>query len=218
MSTTSDVKKKSRPRRRNEDAILSAAEAVFAEFGYAGATTSQIARRAGIPKANLHYYYPAKEDLYRAVIANIFEIWTRPAEAFDDCDDPGEALARYIGAKMDISREHPVGSKIWAQEIMQGGPHTQDYLETTLKAWTESRVKVIKRWIAEGKITAVDPHHLLYMIWAATQHYADFEHQIEVLNDGKGLSDKQFAEAKHNVTQMILRGVGIDPEGLAVKT
>jgi TetR/AcrR family transcriptional regulator len=195
-------------REDNERAILSAAEAVFAEYGYAGATTGRIALRAGLPKANLHYYFPTKEALYRRVLANIFTIWLDAAAAFDDCDDPVEALTQYIHTKMDISRSHPMGSKVWANEILHGAPRIQDYLETTLRAWAASRVAVIERWIAAGKIAPVEPHVLLYMIWATTQHYADFGHQIATLNGGRALSDHQFEEAKHTVTRIILRGIG----------
>lgn len=196
-------------REENEKAILVAAEEVFAEYGFAGATTSRIAERAGLPKANLHYYFPTKEQLYRRTIDNIFTIWLQAADSFDESDDPAEALTRYIHTKMDISRVHPMGSKVWANEIIQRAPLIQDYLETTLREWTASRVAVIERWIAEGRIAAVDPHHLLYMIWATTQHYADFGHQIKTLNGGHELSDEQFAEAKRTVTEIILRGIGV---------
>jgi TetR/AcrR family transcriptional regulator len=53
-------------RRENERAILEAAEKVFAEAGFGGATMQLIADMAGLPKANLHYYFATKEDLYRA--------------------------------------------------------------------------------------------------------------------------------------------------------
>ena len=76
-------------REENENAILEAAEQVFAEYGFSGATTSRIADRAGIPKANLHYYFPTKEDLYRRVIDNIFNIWLDAANSLDESDDPG---------------------------------------------------------------------------------------------------------------------------------
>ncbi len=194
-------------REENERAILAAAEEVFAEYGFAGATTSRIAERAGIPKANLHYYFPTKESLYRRIIDNIFTIWLQAADSFDDCDDPVEALTRYIHTKMDISRSTPLGSKVWANEIIQRAPIIQDYLETTLRAWTASRVAVIERWIAERRIAPVDPRHLLYMIWATTQHYADFGHQIMTLNGGAELSDEQFEEAKRTVTEILLRGI-----------
>ncbi len=196
-------------RRENEATILQAAERVFAEYGFRGATTALIARQAGIPKANLHYYFPTKEALYRRVVDNIFMIWLEAANAFDDCDDPADALTRYISKKMDISRDHPMGSKVWANEIQRKAPVIQDYLETTLREWTESRVKIIRRWITEGKIAPVNPETLLYMIWATTQHYADFDHQIETLNDGKALTDSQFEDAKVQITRIILTGIGI---------
>jgi TetR/AcrR family transcriptional regulator len=201
--------RKSAVRRHNEAAILKAAERVFAESGYRGATTSLIAERAGIPKPNLHYYYPTKESLYRRVVENIFNFWLQTASAFDDCDDPEEALTRYIGAKMDISRSHPDGSKVWANEILHGAPVMQSHLETTLKRWTDDRVAVIERWIKEGRMRPIDARCLLYMIWSCTRHYADFDHQITTLNHGKPLSDEQFEQAKSQVVDIILNGVGI---------
>jgi len=204
---------KSAVRAEKERLILEAAETVFAEHGYRGATTGMIAERAGLPKANLHYYFPTKEALYRQVVENIFNIWLNAANSFDDCDDPEEALTRYITTKMDISRAHPMGSKVWANEILHRAPVIQDYLETTLRDWTLNRMAVIERWIAEGKMAPVDARTLLYMIWATTQHYADFNHQIDTLNNGKPLSDAQFETAKKTVVSTILAGIGIVPAG-----
>jgi len=195
-------------RRENEAAILKAAEEVFAEFGCKGATAAMLAEKAGLPKANLHYYFPTKLALYRKVVDDIFSIWLKSANSFDESDDPVEALTRYINEKMDISRAHPMGSKVWANEIIHKAPVIQDYLETTLRDWTDSRVVVIQRWIDEGKIAPINPEYLLYMIWATTQHYADFGHQITTLNGGKPLSDEQFDDAKRTVVEIILRGIG----------
>ena len=195
-------------RRENERAILEAAEKVFAEAGFGGATMQLIADMAGLPKANLHYYFATKEDLYRRVVSGIFEIWLDAASSFDDAPGPVEGIGAYIDAKMDISRTHPHGSKVWASEVMHGAPVIQDYLETTLRDWTEGRIAVIQRWIDEGKMQPVNPRHLLYLLWATTQHYADFGHQIQTLNDGRPLSDKQWREAKASVRDMVLRGIG----------
>ena len=195
-------------RRENERAILEAAEKVFAEAGFGGATMQLIADMAGLPKANLHYYFATKEDLYRRVVSRIFEIWLDAASSFDDAPGPVEGIGAYIDAKMDISRTHPHGSKVWASEVMHGAPVIQDYLETTLRDWTESRIAVIQRWIDEGKMAPVNPRHLLYMLWATTQHYADFGHQVQTLNGGKPLTDAQWNEAKASVKNMVLRGIG----------
>lgn len=198
-------------RRENERVILEAAEKVFAEAGFGGATMQLIADMAGLPKANLHYYFATKEDLYRKVVHDIFEIWLRAADSFDNAPGPAEGIGAYIDAKMDISRRHPFGSKVWASEVMHGAPVIQDYLETTLRDWTDGRIAAIQRWIDEGKMAPVNPRHLLYMLWATTQHYADFGHQVETLNDGHPLTDRQWREAKDSVKTIILRGIGVLP-------
>jgi TetR/AcrR family transcriptional regulator len=195
-------------RQQNETLILQTAEKVFAEAGFGGATMQLIADMAGLPKANLHYYFPTKEALYRQVVQNIFEIWLQAAGSMDRAPGPVEGIGAYIDAKMEISRRHPDGSKVWASEVMHGAPVIQDYLETTLRDWTTGRATLIQRWIDEGKMAAVDPEHLLYMLWATTQHYADFGHQIETLNGGKPLTEAQWRAAKDSVKTMILRGIG----------
>lgn len=195
-------------RQQNETLILQAAEKVFAEAGFGGATMQLIADMAGLPKANLHYYFPTKEALYRQVVQNIFEIWLQAAGSMDRAPGPVEGIGAYIDAKMEISRRHPDGSKVWASEVMHGAPVIQDYLETTLRDWTTGRATLIQRWIDEGKMAPVDPEHLLYMLWATTQHYADFGHQIETLNGGKPLTEAQWRAAKESVKTMILRGIG----------
>ena len=194
-------------RQQNEALILQAAEKVFAEAGFGGATMQLIADVAGLPKANLHYYFATKEELYRKVVSNIFDIWLHAAESMDNAPGPVEGIGAYIDAKMEISRRHPDGSKVWASEVMHGAPVIQDYLETTLRDWTAGRAAPIQGWIDAGQMAAVNPDHLLYMLWAATQHYADFGHQIETLNGGP-LTDVQWREAKESVKVMILRGIG----------
>jgi len=198
-------------RQENERLILDAAEKVFAEAGFGGATMQLIADMAGLPKANLHYYFPTKESLYRQVVQTIFEDWLKAADVFDAAPGPVEGLGAYIDAKMEISRRHPAGSKVWASEVMHRAPVIQDYLETTLVEWTEDRIRVIRRWIDSGQMDPVDPRHLLYMLWATTQHYADFGHQIETLNGGQPFTDAQWEEAKATVKAVILKGIGATP-------
>lgn len=202
--------KKPSTRGEKKSAILSAAENIFAVYGFKGATTQMIADFAGIPKANLHYYFPTKEALYSQVVQNIFDIWLDAADYFDQNMHPATALASYIDKKMEISRVHPNGSKVWANEVMHGAPIIQDYLETTLKEWTLSRENVIQGWIDEGLMDKINPKHLLYMIWATTQHYADFVHQVETLNDGAPLSDDDWVAASNDVKKIILAGVGLE--------
>ena len=199
-------------REETERLILDAAERVFAEAGFGGATMQAIADACALPKANLHYYFASKEKLYRRVVERIFNVWLEAADSFETSASPEVALRRYISRKMQLSREYRYGSKVWANEVMHGAPIIQDYLETTLRDWTDSRIRVIRRWIEAGQIRPVDPRWLLYMIWATTQHYADFAHQIETLNQGP-LDEGQWQEATEAVCGIILRGIGLEPAG-----
>jgi TetR/AcrR family transcriptional regulator len=203
------VRRKPRPtvREENERALLEAAEWVFAEQGFKGATTAAIARRAGVPKANLHYYFPTKEALYRSVIERVLTAWLAAAASFDSNEDPRPALSAYIGAKMDLARLMPLATRIWSAEIMRGAPVIQDFLDTTLTEWVASRERVVKRWIVAGKLKPIEPKFLFYMIWATTQQYANAAHEMATLNRGAPLSDKAFELAKSEVIEIILRGV-----------
>jgi len=193
-------------REENERVILAAAEAVFAEHGFGGATMAAIAARAGVPKPNVHYYFPTKERLYRAVVERVLIAWLDAASSFDTSDDPAEALTSYIGAKMDLARTMPLGSRIWASEIMRGAPVIQDFLDTTLTQWVRSRERVMRKWIAEGRLRPIEPKFLFYMIWATTQQYANAAHEIATLEKGP-LDDEAFERAKRQVVETILAGV-----------
>ncbi len=201
--------RKPRPtiREENERALLEAAESIFAEHGFAGATTAAIAKRAGVPKANLHYYFATTEALYRAVVERVRTAWLAAAASFDSSEDPREALAAYVGAKMDLAREMPLASRIWSAEIMRGAPIIQDFLDTTLSQWVASRERAVKRWIAAGKLKPIEPKVLFYMIWATTQQYANAAHEMATLNGGRPLDDAAFERAKRQVVETILGGV-----------
>lgn len=196
-------------REANQALILEAAEKIFAMNGFKGAATGDIAREAGLPKANVHYYFKTKSDLYREVLRHILDDWMSAASTFEAHDDPAKALRTYVRAKMEFSRKRPYGSRVWAREIMSGAPVLDDFLGTTLKLWLKERTRIIRRWIREGKIKAVDPQALLYMIWATTQHYADFEPQIIILNNGKELSDHSYRQRTEQVVDLVLGSVGL---------
>ena len=199
-------------REANEALILRAAEKQFALHGFRGTTTEGIANEARLPKANVHYYFKTKANLYRQVLKGILEDWMDAAAAFEADDDPQRALTLYITAKMQFSRQRPYGSRVWASEIMRGAPVMERFLGTTLKTWVNARVRTIRSWISAGKIRAVDPESLLYMIWAVTQHYADFERQIAILNGGNAVDERQYRERVEQVLKLILGSVGFEAQ------
>ncbi|WP_366658333.1 TetR/AcrR family transcriptional regulator [Fodinicurvata sp. EGI_FJ10296] len=199
-----------RTRRANEARILQAAEAVFAEAGFNGATMQAIAERAGLPKANVHYYFGTKEVLYRTLLDTILDMWVDAFDHFTPDADPATALERYIRDKMTWSRERPLASKVFANEIIHGAQHVEHYLSTKLRQTLDYRTGIIRQWIDDGRMAPVAPHHLFFTLWAMTQTYADFDVQIRHVLAVDALSDAEFDRATDHAIDFVLRGCGLD--------
>lgn len=165
----------------NEARILEAALDVFSAEGFRGTTLDRIAMRAGMSKPNLLYYFARKEDIHIALLDNLMETWLEPLEALDADGEPLEELRGYLRRKLAMSLTHPRESRLFANEIMQGAPRILPSLEGRLRALVERKAAVLRRWIEEGSLAPVDPVHLLFAIWATTQHYADFDVQVRAV-------------------------------------
>jgi TetR/AcrR family transcriptional regulator len=202
-----------RARARIEAKILSAAEAVFAEHGFSGASMSEIARRAGIPKPNLHYYCKTKQELYRRVLRRILDLWLGTADEIRPDADPAQALTHYIAAKIDLARRRPLASRVFANEVIHGAPQIGRFLANELQDWVAAKAKVIDGWIKSGKMRPIDPRHLFFMIWAATQTYADFAVQIAAVLGRKKLQPVDYERAARQTTEIVLRGCGLERPG-----
>jgi len=198
---------KTRIQMRNEERILDAAQDVFATYGYQGATIDEVADRAGISKPNLHYYFKRKRDLYLAVLRRTLEIWLVPLRELDRTGDPAVEIGNYIAHKVQLSRRFPAASRVFANEIVQGAPFLKSYLQTNLREVVERKAAVIQHWIDQGKLAPIDPYHLIFLIWAATQHYADFIPQIKAVMNVPRLNQGHFRKVEQSLSRIILHGV-----------
>jgi len=174
-------KKPSRIQMRNRSLILDAALDVFSVHGFRGATLDQIAEAAGLSKPNILYYFSGKEEIHVTLLSQLMETWLDPLVEMDADGDPMTELLAYVQRKLDMSRELPRESRLFAGEILQGAPRMLPHLEADLKPLFDEKCAVIQRWIEAGKLAPVNPQHLVFSIWATTQHYADFATQIGVL-------------------------------------
>ncbi len=199
-------------RQANEAHILGAAERVFAGAGFGGATMAAIAEAAGLPKANLHYYFGSKQVLYRAVLARILEDWLVPMHGITARADPRTALETYIRAKMTLSEQRPHASRVFANELLHGAPVVNTLLATELRALVQAKAAVIDGWIAARRMAPVDSVHLFFTIWAATQTYADFGAQVSAVLGRKELRAQDHARATEHVVALVLRGCGLFKE------
>ncbi|KEP70877.1 TetR family transcriptional regulator [Thioclava dalianensis] len=165
----------------NRRKILEAALEVFSAHGFRGATLDQIAVEAGLSKPNLLYYFPSKEAIHVALMGGLLEIWLAPLRALNPQGDPRSELMGYVRRKLQMSRDMPRESRLFANEMLQGAPRLSDTLGDELKELVDAKAEVIRDWSAAGKIAPVDPHHLIFSIWALTQHYADFDVQVRAV-------------------------------------
>lgn len=211
IKTESSGLKPSRIRQKNIQIILQAAEDAFVSNGFKGASIRDIADRAGLPKANVHYYFSSKVDLYGAVLNHIMELWGSVFSGLNPEDDPETALRQFIKAKMEYCQAHSNASRIFSSEIIHGGEHIKERLQP-FKHWIHSKSKVINGWVKQGKMNPVDPVHLLFMIWATTQYYVDFNPQVALVLGKDKLDTSDVDAYTESLCQMILKGCGIEPK------
>ena len=205
------TKRRGRKIEDKRSVILGAALSLFSRFGLHGTTVDQVAARAEVSKSNLLYHFPNKEELYVSVLRDLLHIWLEPLRGFSAEQDPREAIAGYIRNKLTISRDLPDASRLFCLEMVQGAPLLRDELGRELRDLIERKSEVIRAWVADGRLAPVEPHHLVFALWAMTQHYADFAVQVETLT-GRTLADAGFfEETVRNVQAIVLDGIARTP-------
>ncbi|MGB4826824.1 MAG: TetR family transcriptional regulator C-terminal domain-containing protein [Paracoccaceae bacterium] len=183
---------RSRIQQKNREAILDAALEVFSAHGFRGATLDQIAEGAGLSKPNLLYYFPSKEAVHRALLTGLLDTWLDPLKAMNPKGDPVEEVLGYVRRKLDLSRDYPRESRLFAGEIIQGAPRLREVIEGDLRRLVAEKSAVLSAWMDAGRIARVDPVHLIFSIWSLTQHYADFDAQVRMV---LGPGHDPYAEA-----------------------
>ncbi|WP_255418635.1 TetR/AcrR family transcriptional regulator [Paracoccus sp. JM45] len=172
---------------------------VFSANGFRGATIDQIAKSAGLSKPNVLYYFGSKDEIHKALLTAMLDLWLAPMQLIDPYGDPLEEVLGYVRAKMAMSRDYPRESRLFAYEILQGAPHLTEILGGGLREIVDRAVIILNRWMDEGRLARVEPRHLIFSIWSMTQHYADFEIQVRaVLGSGRD----PFAEGEVFLDQM----------------
>jgi TetR/AcrR family transcriptional regulator len=186
MTRAASRKNPTRIQRAKTEAILAAALDVFSTHGFRGATLDQIAEAAGISKPNLLYYFASKDAVHRILLERLLDTWLSPLRAFDAAGDPQAEINAYVQRKLDMARDYPRESRLFANEMLRGAPRITDQISGPLKTLVDEKAAVIRGWSRAGRIADVDPYHLIFSIWAVTQHYADFDAQVRAILPGNG--------------------------------
>ena len=169
-----------RPQRRSletRERLVEAALQVFASHGFEGATTREIARRAGVALAALPYHFTTKEALWRAAADRIFarlgETFRRRLEGLEGVDlrDPPAAdPARLRGASRP---RNPDLHRFMIQEGIARTPRLEWLVETHIRPIYDAIRALVEAAQRAGMAPPGRPEHLHYMlIGAASSVYA----------------------------------------------
>jgi TetR/AcrR family transcriptional regulator len=149
---------------KTKAAILKAALEEFSNEGVTGARTDEIARRAGVNKALLYYYFKDKEGLYGAALEQVFSgLHERVAAVLDRADLlPPERLLLYVRTHFDYIASAPVYPRLVQREFMRSAgrtlsPAASRVMERHGKPLYNRLEKLIDQGIAAGDFRRVDP-------------------------------------------------------------
>jgi len=196
-----------RIQREKREIILDAALEVFSTHGFRGATIDQIAEAAGMSKPNLLYYYRSKEEIHRTLLHRLLDTWLAPLREMKAEGDPLKELRGYIRRKIEMARDYPRESRLFANEMLQGAPRIIEMLTGELKPLVDEKARVLRQWMRAGKLAKTDPYHLIFAIWATTQHYADFDVQVRALLGPDQGGDGRFEDAARCIEVLFLEGL-----------
>lgn len=200
-------------RERLEFEIMEAAKRLFAQRGFGGVSLDHIAREVGTAKQNVLYYFGSKEELYRRVLHGVLDDWlAHMAAIVDNAGDPEAALRAYIAGKLRFSRDHPEGSRVFANEVIAGAPLFAQEIRDRVVPVLQTDIAVFNRWAEAGICRPVDATHLMVVLWASTQAYADFATQISLVLGKAALEPADFEAAEALLVDMVLRTVLVPPE------
>ena len=201
------TQRRTRIQQENEERIIEAALDIFSTHGFRGATIDQIAESAGMSKPNLLYYFRTKEAIHRIVIERLLDTWLDPLREMKAEGNPLSEIRSYVRRKLEMARDFPRESRIFANEILQGAPRIMDELTGPLKELVDEKALIIRQWIREGRLAPCDPYHLIFSIWATTQHYADFDSQIRAVLGAERYDEGRFEDAARYLDRLFTSGL-----------
>ena len=151
-----------------EELILQTAMQVFIDKGWHGTKMQEIADRAGINKALLHYYYRSKEKLYTKIFE--FLIWRNVGDLFNLFNENlrfDVFLKKFIYSYIDLINKNPKIPMFLLRELSEGGKVVQNVLNNLLdskKFSVEKPLSIIQKAMDEGIIVKMDPRQIIATI------------------------------------------------------
>jgi len=200
---------------RTRQSILEAAEALFAERGFAATRLEDVAERVGIRRASIFYYYRDKGELYEAVLGSVFgSLLSRIEPILREARPLGERAEAAVSTWIDFLVERPTTARLLIREVADArpgrpprlGPYTEPFVET---------IRDVLGKVAPGDAlaagAAIEPLHLASMIAGSTIFFVA---AMPVLLPGFSPLDRDHVEThRREVLGVTRRLLGLPEEG-----
>jgi TetR/AcrR family transcriptional regulator len=196
---------------QTKQAILRAAERMFAESGMAGARTDAIAEAAGVNKALLYYYFKSKQQLYEAVIEEHFREFNE--QALHTLRSPGSArkiLLRYVSVHFDFICEHRRHALLHQQMVMNGGKSLQKIVRDYFLPRGMALDELLERGMRAGEFRRADRRHAAVSIVALIVFYFSAAQVMQLLGYSDVFSDATLRKRKREVLDFVRHGLFSD--------
>src|SRR6476660_5387190 len=191
-------------------ASLKAALEEFAHEGVTGARTDEIARRAGVNKALLYYYFKDKEGLYAAALEQVFSgLHERVATVLERADlPPRERLLLYARTHFDYIASAPVYPRLVQREFMRSAgrsltPAASRIMERHGKPLYSRLEKLIEEGISAGDFRKVDPVQTVTSIIGTIVFYFISMPAQQIMHAGDPSSPERIAARRTAVLDFI---------------
>lgn len=204
----------SRDPARSREAILAAAEKLFANQGYEQTSLQQIGHEAGVSRGTPGYFFGSKDQLYGEVLDRLFEAEYASVEAAlrqppQPGESPDERLANVVGNFYDFLLARPTFIQMIEREAIGGAKFLQNR-STYLKLMSES-MTLIGPSLVNPAFRPIDPTQLLLsimgMCWFPLAHTTTI-----LIPFGIDVADPEFWETrKKHIVDLVINGIFIKP-------
>ena len=181
--------------------ILKAALGVFATYGFEGATTREIARRANVKQPQISYHFESKELLWKAAADTIFEEFDRALKAnMQDAVDDDDRLYRLVRTFVSFVARNPEWFAFVIHEGFQAGERNQWLIKKWLKPQSQAMYRILigKKWPKMNGRDMSQAMSILSILSGSTGIFAQ-RFQVEKISGLNILSDDFISAHARNL-------------------
>ena len=190
--------------------ILAAAVGVFAEKGFEGARTDEIAAKAGVNKAMIYYYFKSKEKLYTVIVETLFgKVYRILNRHLSDVDvkNPAEGILSFIDNYVDFIYAHRIFVKVMIWDLARGGAIVSRVAGKVMREKTNQIMVVVEQAAHEGYLRPLSPKHLFVSMMGMILFFFFAEPVIRVIWGEEPLTPENIAERKKEISNLIIHGI-----------